>query len=1095
MSARRIRRVRLLALGLALALPGAARAGGLPLRFERLSLEQGLSQSIVECILQDARGFMWFGTEDGLNRYDGYQFVVFRPSPVRAGGISTAHVTTLTQDRAGILWVGTFNGGLNRYDPRTGEFRAYRSQPGDPRSLGHDLVRAIREDREGLLWVATGGGGLDRFDPGRGTFTHFTHDPGDPRSLPADFVDSLLIDRAGIVWAGTRGGGLARLDPREGVFRTFRHDPAREESLAHDDVTALLEDRQGRLWVGTRGGGLDLLDDPAAGTFRHFRHDPARPSSLGHDHVTALAEDRAGRLWVGTNGGGLQLYAPETGDFARYRTDPAEPGSLSRNEVRAILEDAGGMLWVGTYGGGLNRADPGRKPFLTYRARPGDPDSVGNEIVWTFLEAADGGVWVGSHGGGLERLDPATGKWTHFRSRPGDPRSLSDDRVRVICPSRTGHYWIGTDGGGLGRFDPRTGTFVSYRHDPADPGSLAHDQIRALLEDRDGTLWIGTFGGGLDRLDPGADAFAHYRHDEAKPGSLGNDVVRALLQDRAGRIWVATHGGGLNLLDRERGTFRRFLPAAGTPSLSSHFIFSLYEDSRGTLWVGTWGGGLNRFDPRDGTAEVLTTADGLPSDNIYGILEDDAGRLWMSTNAGLSRFDPERRSFHNYSESDGLQSNEFNGNAFHRGPSGRMYFGGIKGFTTFLPGAILDNPRPPPVAITRFLKLNREAETPLTIPETRQVEVGPDDYFIAFEFAALDFAAPARNRYAYRMVGFDPDWIVVPADRRFATYTNLQPGSYAFQVRASNNDGVWNDTGTTLAVVVQPPYYKTWWFRVLMAGLALGAVLIGTRAWLARHEERARLRLLESELDVAAHIQCSLLPSEFPPFPDRADVDVFAQMIPARHVGGDFYDFYLVAPDRLAFAIGDVSGKGVPAALQMSLCRVLVKGAAIAGRPVGQVASVVNGTLVGELPPNGFITAFLGMLDLSTGRLEFVLAGHNPPAIVDADGRVRFLQAPASMFLGKFPEARFETGTAQLAPGETLLLYTDGITEALDAGGTCFDEDPARLGRLLADTAGMPLARAAAAVLGAVEAHSAGVPQSDDRTLMLIRRPAAPARA
>ena len=670
------------------------------------------------------------------------------------------------------------------------------------------------------------------------------------------------------------------------------------------------------------------------------------------------------------------------------------------------------MLWVGTYGGGLNRADPGRKPFRTYRSDPGNPESVGNEIVWTFHEAPDGSVWVGSHGGGLERLDPSTGRWTHYRAKRGDPNSLSDDRVRVICPSRTGHLWVGTDGGGLNRFDPRTGTFVVYRHDPADPASLSHDQIRVLLEDRQGRLWVGTFGGGLDRLDPGTGAFTHFRHDEANPASLGNDVVRALMEDRAGRLWVATHGGGLNLLDRESGTFRRFLPVPGSRSLSSRFIFSLFEDSRGAFWVGTWGGGLNRFDPRDGTAEVLTTADGLPSNNIYGILEDETGRLWMSTNSGLSRFDPAQRTFHNYSESDGLQSNEFNGNAFHRGPSGRMYFGGIKGFTTFLPGAILDNPHVPPVVITRFLKLNREAETPFTIPETSRVEVGPADYYIAFEFTALDFAAPARNRFKYRMLGFDPDWIAVEAGRRFATYTNLQPGTYSFQVRASNNDGVWNEEGTSITVVVQPPYYRTWWFRLILAGLVALGVVLGTRAWMARHEERARLRLLEGELDVAARIQCSLLPNVFPPFPDRDDVDVFAQMIPARHVGGDFYDFYLVTPDRLAFAIGDVSGKGVPAALQMSLCRVLIKGATMAGRPVDKAASVVNGTLVGELPPNGFITAFLGILELSTGTLDFVLAGHNPPAVIDGQGRVRFLDAPASMFLGKFPEAVFEAGTA-----------------------------------------------------------------------------------
>ena len=1092
MSAARGRWCRATLLGLCLS--GAALAGEVPLRFEHLSLEEGLSQSIVECILQDSRGFMWFGTEDGLNRYDGYQFKVFRPDPVQRGGISTAHVVSLHQDRKGILWIGTFNGGLNRYDPQTGAFSVYRNEPGNPRSLSHNLVRAIREDGDGTLWLGTGGGGLDRFDPVRGTFTNFSHDPHDPHSLAGNSVDALFLDRQGILWVGTQGSGLGRFDPRDGKFQNFRHEAGRPESLGHDDVTAILEDAQGRLWIGTRGGGLDLMDR-ASGTFRHFRHDPARASSLGNDHVTALHEDRAGRLWIGTNGGGLNLFVPDAGEFVRYENDPQEPGSLSRSEVRAILEDAGGMLWVGTYGGGLNRADPGRKPFRTYRAQPGNPDSVGNEIVWTFLEGPDGSVWVGSHGGGLERLDPVTGKWTHFRARRGDPRSLSDDRVRVICPSRTGHFWVGTDGGGLNRFDPRTGSFVSYRHDPADPKSLAHDQIRALLEDRQGRLWIGTFGGGLDRLDPGTETFVHFRHDEGNPASLGNDVVRALLEARGGQLWVATHGGGLNRLDPASGTFRRFLPVPGRNSLSSSFIFSLFEDTGGTFWVGTWGGGLNRFDPSAGTAEVFTTADGLPSNNIYGILEDEAGRLWMSTNNGLSRFDPARRAFHNYSESDGLQSNEFNGNAFHRGPSGRMYFGGIKGFTTFLPGAILDNPHVPPVVITRFLKLNREAETPFTIPETSQVEVGPADYFIAFEFAALDFAAPARNRYAYRMTGFDPDWITVDAGRRFATYTNLQPGTYAFQVRASNNDGVWNEPGASIAVVVQPPYYRTWWFRLILVGLAALSIYVGTRAWMARHAERARLRLLEGELDVAARIQCSLLPNVFPPFPERADVDVFAQMIPARHVGGDFYDFYMVAPDRLAFAIGDVSGKGVPAALQMSLCRVLIKGAAIAGRPVGQVASVVNGTLVGELPPNGFITAFLGILELSTGRLDFVLAGHNPPAVIDGEGRIRFLDAPACMFLGKFPEAAFEAGSTLLQPGDTLLLYTDGITEALDASGRCFNEDPDRLGRLLASTAGLPLPQAAGEVMHAVESHSAGVPQSDDRTLMLIRRLPRAARA
>lgn len=1062
----------------------------LPLRFQRVSIDQGLSQSIVECIAQDPRGFMWFGTEDGLNVWDGYRFDVLRPTPGRAGGISTNSIVSLFLDRQGYLWIGTFNGGLNRYDYRTGQIVAYRNDPRNPRSLGHDLVRSILQDRRGTLWVGTDGGGLNRLDPSRGSFTVYRHDPRNPRSLGSDSVYALFEDSRGILWVGTRGGGLNRFDPADGSFQRYRHDPSRDDSLAHDDVYAVLEDRKGRFWVGTQGGGLDRMDR-TAGTFRHFRHDPADDGSIGGDLVSALYEDRAGRLWVGTNGGGLNLFHVSCGCFVRYRNDPRDPGSLSRNEVRAIFEDAGGMLWVSTYGGGLNVCDPGRKAFYLFQSQPGNPDSLSNDIVWSFYEdTARGCVWIGTHGGGLDRFDPVARTWRHHRSGAGTPRPLSSDRIRVICPDPSGVFWIGTDGGGLNRFNPDTGEAVAYLNDPSAPGSLCHNQIRALAVDRFGKVWVGTFGGGLDCLDPATGVFTHYRYDARDPGTLGNDVVRAVHEDRRGRLWVATHGGGLNLLDRATGRFRRYLAnPGGRNTLSSNFIFAIHEDDEGFLWLGTWGAGLNRFDPRDGSAEVFTTDDGLPSNSIYGILRDASGNLWMSTNNGISRFDPLRRVFRNYSESDGLQSNEFNGGAFHRGHSGRMYFGGIHGFNLFLPLEIRDNPHVPPVAVTRFLKLNRPVETPLPITQMTELEIGPDDYYITLEFSALDFASPAKNRYAYRMEGLDPDWITVDAGRRHASYTNLEPGTYTFRVRACNNDDVWNETGASVRVVVHPPFWKTWWFRTLVILASVVILTLTGLEYQSRHREKVRLRTLERELDVAETIQRSMLPAGYPAFPGRTDVDVFAEQKPARHVGGDFYDYYFVSPQRLAFAIGDVSGKGVPAAMQMSMCRVLIKGAAMAGRPPRDVARVVNETLLKELASSTtFITVFFGILDLLTGRLDFVRAGHNPPTLLRNDGSVELLTEPGNVFLGIFPSVAFEQGETVVEKGDTLILHTDGITEAEDVHGRFFDDAERRLEQELLALARRPLTELVRGIMASVETFTAGAPQSDDRTLLGIRR-------
>ncbi len=531
--------------------------------FEKISLEQGLSQSIVESIVQDRRGFLWFCTEDGLNRYDGYSFTVFRKSPTGADSISHNHTLATLIDRAGRLWVGTFNGGLNRYDPVTGRFTRFQHDPGRPDSLSHDVVTAICQDRSGALWVGTLGG-LNRLSPawvlGEGgkepRFERFFYDARDSDSISHDTVRSIFQDREGRLWIGT-DGGLNRLRPGPPFrFDRYLRRAGDTSSLGHNTVRVVTQTRDGSLWVGT-DGGLDRFEGSSRGSgtdsaqpmFTHFGHDPARPDSLGHDQVFALCEDRAGNLWVGTNGGGLDLLEPGSARFRHFRHDDGDPQSLSHDAVRSVYESVDGTLWIGTYGGGISKLPRGRKEFAHVRAEPDKPGRLNDAIVWCFYQEEDGTLWVGTNGGGLNRRDPANHLFTHYRARPGDPRSLSSDAVRQIVPDEYGFLWIGTNGGGICRFDRQTGQFAPYRHDPGDPASLSHDEIRCLFRDRSGAIWVGTQGGGLDRFVPGPlftapPVFQHFRHDERRPSSLASDFVRQVIQDRAGALWICTYGGG-----------------------------------------------------------------------------------------------------------------------------------------------------------------------------------------------------------------------------------------------------------------------------------------------------------------------------------------------------------------------------------------------------------------------------------------------------------------------------------------------------------------------------------------------------------------------
>ena len=625
--------------------------------------------------------------------------------------------------------------------------------------------------------------------------------------------------------------------------------------MSSDFLFRVLPDGQGTLWVCSRDG-LNRFD-ARTGRCRRVPIQPELDGAPRRDVVNAILADRDGRIWLGTEAG-LACLDPRSEAVTLQRHDPLDALSLGSDQVSALCEDRSGILWVGSDDRGIDRFNPERKKFFHCRSIPGRPDSLGSNTVYSFWEEPQGILWIGTHGG-LDRLDRQKNSFRHFGYGRGEEDGLYRAPVRCLLGSGAGGIWLGTDGNGLHLFDPRSGRSTAFHHDAGDPRSISHERILSLCRDTAGALWIGTYGGGLNRLDREGGPFTRFQFAEDDPNSLSDNIVRAVLEDRSGALWAGTYGGGLDRLDRETGSFRRFRHDSGDPaSLSNDYVFCLHEDRDGVLWIGTLNGGLNRMDREAGTFRRFTRADGLASDMITGIAEDRAGNLWLTTNEGMTRFSPRTGQVRNYDVSDGLQGKAFISNSCLAGGNGEIFAGGANGFNLFNPLDIVDDPYVPPVRITSFKVQNREVRLPRPVWETGAVELGPKEQLFSFEFAALDYAAPEKNRYAFRLEGLTDDWIPAAANHRLASFSRLPPGKYVFRVRGSNHDGVWNEREAVLVIRVRPPWWRTGWFLSLLAA----AVAFLTWEW-----NRTRLRRRAGKVRTAEAMdqlfeQCTLSPRE-----------------------------------------------------------------------------------------------------------------------------------------------------------------------------------------------------------------------------------------
>ncbi len=818
----------------------------LPMRFESVTVEQGLAQNSVIAIEQDADGFLWFGTENGLDRYDGYRFTHFSDSRSAENFIPADYINDLETASDGTLWVATGGGGLLRWNSASAAFEAL-----DIPEIGDGRVSRIVADPRGLLWVGTQRFGLYRVDIQTLSYQVFRSDADDPSALASDEVRALSLDSDGTLWVGTNRG-LGRLAPGASAFTHLKAGEG-EDSLGDNRIRALLRDRAGKLWVGTRGAGLFRLRDDQR-TFDHYAYADDEHSALASNRVEALLEDDNGRLWIAT-AGGLSVFIAGTERPVRIAQQASVGSALSDSNTISLLQDRGGLLWVGTRTGGVNKWNPRTWAFGHYVP---DSDSPRERGITALAESTNGNVWFGSFGGGLVGVDAERQVIGQFR-RDTDV-SISDNRVMALAQGTRNVLWVGTMGGGLNRIDLDTNSVQAFTHDETDPGSLSANGVMSLRVDHLGGLWVGTFGGGVSYLANGEQSFKHFRHDPDDPTTLSGMRATAIAEDARQHIWVGTESHGLNRKRLGQSGWDRLQlsEAGGNPGLDS--IYAVHVDTDNRIWVGTRGG-LVRIENADlmlsaASIRIFTEADGLPDDNIYGIQSDERGRIWISSGRGLSSMAADGSALRNYYVSHGLQGTEFNFGAHAKGGSGLLYFGGSNGFNRFDPTHIGASAAPPAIELVGLRVAGQPINAGGVYDGLRELSLDYTDDHVVFEFAALDYAAPDRNQFAYRLDGFDNDWVNAGTEHR-TTYTNLPAGDYRFFVRAANSDGVWSEAEIDLTISVSPPPWQTpWAYALYLFALVSGAwaIWFAQQRKLRMREEyserlREQVRLRTSELD------------------------------------------------------------------------------------------------------------------------------------------------------------------------------------------------------------------------------------------------------
>jgi len=797
-------------------------------RLRHITNENGLSNTTINCIHQGYRGFMYFGTRDGLNRYDGINMTVFKNDPTNPNSISDNFIRCIYENKNREFWIGT-SYGLNRFDRVSSTFKSYRHNPKKSNSIASNVITGIDPATETHLWIATLGGGLDYFDTKSATAKHFRHNPANANSISSDSINCIFKDRQNRLWIATQNG-LDCMDPK-----TFKISP---KILKNSNaVTAITEDSNGLIWFGVEDMGLVSFDPKTEKTIITNQG----KSGEGENTILSLLTDRKGTIWIGKVNDGLTQFNPKTQKSYNYYPGLGIEGGLSSATISALFEDRQGNLWIGTHRGGVNLYTAGADKFKLYR-KGSNPNTLNYNDVKALFQDVDDTIWIGTDGGGLNVMDRKTGNFSSFKTQPGNPKSISSNAIQTIAVDAQKNLWVGTWGSGVNLFNRNSKTFTRFLHDAKKPGTISSNFLQKLFLDSKGNFWAATYYGGLNLWNPKTRTFTRIRQSPDKKTNFSGNNVVSIEEDKEGNLWFGTDDGGLNRYDAKTKQFSQYFNEAGKKTDSR----VLFTDSKGQLWVGMKG--LYLYQKAKNKFVLFTKKNGLDSYFIKGITEDSNHNLWISTSSGLIRMNPKTHQIKSFNTFDGLQNMEFEANSYLKAKDGQLFFGGINGMNSFYPQDIKNNLFVPPVFITDFQLFNKRvfpSDDPNSglhkdISYTKEINLNYKQSSITFSFAALNYITSQNNKYCYKMEGLDPDWSIPGIDRK-AIYTNIPPGEYTFRVLASNNDGKWNQVGAAVKINISPPFWKTFLFKSGVALLIFLIIYLFYRQRLIRVERRNAL--------------------------------------------------------------------------------------------------------------------------------------------------------------------------------------------------------------------------------------------------------------
>jgi signal transduction histidine kinase/ligand-binding sensor domain-containing protein len=816
--------------------------------FERLMATQGMTRGTAEILLQDHQGFIWIGTQKGLNRFDGHQFVHFTHDEAKADSLSDNDIKALYEDSEGTLWIGTTDG-LNRYNDSQERFTRYKHSYSETNGDYSHHITSIASTHGDELWIGTAETGLFRFTPRIATFTRLEFPSNVFTAREQNHILALTTSKDGILWIGTDGAGLFSFNPNTKEFKHFTASPSTTTSLPSNSVRTIIEGNDGRIWVGTHGGVGRL--DRTTGTFDSFTSNPDDPSTIRSPLVEALIEDRDGNIWIGTDGGGLSAWSPESETIHHYRSQTYEQSTIASDVIRGIMEDNVGDLWIAHFPTGISHANRLNTGFRFRRHEPGKEGSLSHDSVKGLAEDSSGNVWVSTDGGGLNYWNRNSDTFTAYEHHPESENSLSAQGVLGIAVDSNDTVWAGTWRGGLNRFNQTSNQFTNFKSEADVPSSLSDSNLFTVIVDSSDTVWAGSLNG-LNRFNRLDSTFKRYLPDSDDPSSIGNHEIWTLHEGKDNTLWIGTRKG-INRYDRQSDSFVQFPPREGEPGgMKDSWISAIHDDSEGRIWLGTHGAGLQLFDPETNTYRAIEEKHGLADNVVCGILEDDDKQLWISTYNGLSRYNPETEKIRNFRESNGLPDGQFNRfSAQIKLSDGNLMFGSTKGFIWFKPSEIVENTDSPTVLITglhlfgnRILPNTPGSPLTQSITDTQTLKLKHNQSIIRFDFSAPTFRDPENTSIYFRLEGFEVGWR--KAGRDFAAeYTNLDPGTYRLHAYSMNGDGIRSTNEATLELIIVPAFWQTRWCQGLFLGL-IGLFIFAVHRTRLNYVERHNQELTQS---------------------------------------------------------------------------------------------------------------------------------------------------------------------------------------------------------------------------------------------------------